>query len=184
MMWWQLLLALYVVVAATLQVTATTSKDAPAPVSPESIKVQALERQSVPCVRHEKCFQYRKSPSHWWTYEWCPGRHLVQFHGEGRDSETLIGSPLTFMVRDGGAASVYGDGAWCVEGNAPRQAAIRFHCCGESALAQRPRLKLPSNETSFLLAVNEPKACQYVADVCAQCLCDPMSTCESGLWRR
>ena len=174
----------------------TSSVSSPSAASASSLRPEAakeLERVRIPCAHTKSdCFRYRKSQAHWWTYEWCPGEHVVQFHGDERDAETLLGSPQSFLVRDGGAASVYGTGAWCAEIDAPRQATIRFHCCGDSALAQRANLfdageDAAQDDTAgrpagkdntgdrgnaaFLLAVNEPSACLYVLDVCAQCLC-------------
>ena len=47
-------------------------------------------------------------------------------------------------------------------------------------MSQRPKLQLPADESSFLLAVNEPTPCNYVADVCAQCLCKQHHADSSG----
>ncbi|XP_028929370.1 protein OS-9 [Ornithorhynchus anatinus] len=114
----------------------------------------------------------------WWTYEFCYGRHIQQYHLE--ESE-IKGDILylgyyqsTFNWEDESAkaskqhrlkryhSQSYGNGSRCDLSGRPREAEVRFLCDQRAG---------PDGGSDYIDRVDEPQSCSYVLTVRTPRLC-------------
>jgi len=104
----------------------------------------------------------------WWTYEFCYGKHVRQFHQErdkpiGPKDEYFLGKwvPGTEGLENKGFYSeTYTDGTPCDINGQPRTAEVQFFCEND---VHRP--------TSFISEIKEPSSCRYLVTVSTPLMC-------------
>jgi len=100
----------------------------------------------------------------WWTYEFCYGKHVRQFHQEqdgsipsqyllGQDVGTTSGAPA-----DDFYSEEYESGSFCDVTGKGRTCELRFHCA-------------PHSEVSVIYSLSEPSSCNYVMRIDTPLLC-------------
>lgn len=119
----------------------------------------------------------------WWKYEFCYGKHVIQFHEDanGQRSDILLGlfdevvhkewvklEPKTRGAIQGNNQimqlnHIYSKGDICDETQAHRDVEVRIRCAtaDHSALA-------------FSMHLTEPKTCQYVLTIDSERFCEPL----------
>ncbi|CAH0714622.1 unnamed protein product, partial [Brenthis ino] len=125
----------------------------------------------------------------WWKYEFCYGKHVVQYHiGRGGEKTTLLlgkfneKAHLEWIKENRGKAPkpveqrtsvshFYSGGDICDKTNKPRQTEVKLKCLENSSS--------PAQVSLYLL---EPRTCHYILGVESPLLCDilPLAD-ENGL---
>ncbi|KAF1769655.1 hypothetical protein GCK72_001472 [Caenorhabditis remanei] len=119
----------------------------------------------------------------WWKYEFCYGKHVIQFHEDanGQRSDILLGlfdevvhkEWVKLDPKNRGAIEgpdqihqirhIYSKGDICDETQAHRDVEVRIRC----ATADHSAL-------SFSMHLTEPKTCQYVLTIDSERFCEPL----------
>eukprot|EP01125_Pyxidicula_operculata_P008554 TRINITY_DN2864_c0_g1_i1.p1 TRINITY_DN2864_c0_g1~~TRINITY_DN2864_c0_g1_i1.p1 ORF type:complete len:347 (+),score=87.02 TRINITY_DN2864_c0_g1_i1:1229-2269(+) len=106
----------------------------------------------------------------WWTYEFCYGKHIRQFHQEqdgkvstqyylGYDTYDKNSPTVDFGVKNTDHyAEEYNEGTTCDLNNQQRAAQVRFYC--DATL-----------ELSILSSVKEPSSCKYTIEIKTPYIC-------------
>ncbi|EDQ87777.1 uncharacterized protein MONBRDRAFT_26903 [Monosiga brevicollis MX1] len=125
-------------------------------------------------VRGSSC--YHGGGSGWWRFEFCPLRHVRQYHAhqDGRKDYIVLGTwderghvlewndrqPTTSKRRM--FTHYYMDGDICELTNSPRRVDIRFVCSATM------------DKGSVVLALEERKTCEYLLTVRSEAVCEMM----------
>ncbi|KAH3732742.1 PRKCSH domain-containing protein [Pelomyxa schiedti] len=119
-------------------------------------------RELVEEAMNDKCI-YKSSG--WWTYEFCYGGHLRQFHEENGKvaSEYFLGYTPELLpseigqLQHGFYSETYTKGTVCDLSGEHRQTEIRFSC--------------DEGRTPTFVSISEPQSCRYVVLVKMGALC-------------
>ena len=160
-----------------LLTTATTTVTTTATTTPHHLRLRSLDDLLDDQLR-ETCLEH---PAGWWTYRWCHGKDVRQFHKEKNKtvSPTDITSLGARAVAPAGAgagagegggaelkkslgyhAQVFEGGKGCDETGKGRNTEVRFYCCDPN---QKSLVSFQS--------IDEPKVCSYTLSLCSPLVC-------------
>ncbi|KAJ2743285.1 Protein OS-9 [Coemansia sp. BCRC 34301] len=117
----------------------------------------------------ERCLTYAGG---WWTFEYCHGQHVRQFHvlAPGKEIEFRLGAYAQRQALENGAttlvrrvgrsrylAQVWGGGTVCDMTREPRSVEIQFHCDphGPERIAMVEEVEV----CSYAMVINSPRLC-------------------------
>ncbi|XP_075239247.1 uncharacterized protein LOC142334808 isoform X3 [Convolutriloba macropyga] len=118
----------------------------------------------------------------WWTYEFCFGTQITQFHAEGKSASgsrsTASGSSMTLSLGHFSHETVWDNETFSVEELRSRQT-IRYHSqyyrngskCELTGAARETQVKFYC-APQLKISINEPSTCNYVVVVNTPVLCD------------
>ena len=141
--------------------------------------LRVLEKRLVRALR-KTCLVWKKTPGDYWSFQWCHGKKLVQFHQVQQSEQNPVYSLGKFQVArfelEIGNTRVkklnaknfdpsklilveeFSDGQICHETNTGRQGRVRLRCC-------------PDEEDMRIMSIEEVGKCVYVVDVCVPEMC-------------
>ncbi|XP_065208538.1 endoplasmic reticulum lectin 1 isoform X2 [Planococcus citri] len=127
----------------------------------------------------------------WWKYEFCYGKHVIQFHDQQDNSRTIIKlgefheedhrkwlqeNPIRKPYKKTAfpVTHFYSRGSFCHSINGMREVEVRFKCPTGAAV--------PSSAVKMILA--EPQTCKYVLNIESAIFCELNPTVDDyGMFR-